>query len=179
MDKFYYMRGVAPKEAREAVAGKNGRVLDGEELTNRGNDPARLAFGMNEVGVSGVDSGLVSEFILDASYYANIGAYAEARLNLPNELRKNLSPENRGYLLVFARDESLPIHKENLNYGHSWRTTSELPVGIEKSLVGIVPAAPMGSASSLEDYKEGDYSLFGRQIGIESFDKLKARIESR
>lgn len=170
------MRGVAPKEAREAILGKNGRVQDEVALTNRGNDISRLAFGMNEPNTPGINPKIVDEFILDASFYANLGAYAEAH---PDELKRNLHPDNRGYLLVFATAEPLPIHGENLVYGHSWRTTSELPPWIEENLVGVAPAAPMKSASRLEDYNQGDYCLFGNKININDFNALEAIVNSK
>ena len=84
------MRGVAPKEAREAIIGRDGRVSNNEALTFRGKNEPKLAFAMNEPKKKGISKNIVEEFLIDASYYANLGAYAEANSHLPEIQRRNL-----------------------------------------------------------------------------------------
>jgi hypothetical protein len=173
--EYYYMRGVAPKEAREAIIGRDGRVSNNDALTFRGKNEPKLAFAMNEPKKKGISKNIVEEFLIDASYYANLGAYAEANSHLPEIQRRNLSSNHRGYLLVFNTEEPLEVNKANLCYGDSWRTTSRLPKGIEKNLVGIIPAPIMKSASKIENYSLEDYSLT-RKIKLEDFDILNKKI---
>ena len=50
-----------------------------------------------------------------------------------------------------------------------------MPKGIEKNLVGIIPAPIMKSASKIEDYSLEDYSLT-RNIKLKDFDILNKKI---
>ncbi|MFT4344080.1 MAG: hypothetical protein ACMXYE_05030 [Candidatus Woesearchaeota archaeon] len=173
----YYIRGTAPYEAKEAIIGKCGRVDATKTITNRGADTARLAFGMNREGKPGVDGSLVDEFLIEAAFYANAGAYAEAHPELPRELKRRIDPNYRGYLCIFKTDTSLPIHTANLRYGSAWETTSELPEGIERKLVGITPAPPMEDASTLGEYKQGEYSLL--KPSVKEFEELHQRTQKK
>jgi len=169
------MRGVAPNEAREAILGLDGRVSDDEALTFRGKKEPKLAFAMNEPNHSGIKSEIIDDFLIDAAFYANMGAYAESNSHLPKFQRKDISPNNRGYLLIFNTPNPLEINKSNLIYGNTWRTTSRLPEGIEKNLLGIIPAPLMKCASRIEGYNSEDYSLMGK-ISLLDFDCLNYRI---
>ena len=180
MTKYYYMRGVAPKEAKEAITGKNGRVSLEEAMTNRGDEEDRLAFGMNEHGIPGIKDSLVQEFLIESCFYANLGAFVEAHPHLPDALKRNVHRSFRGYLLIFGTDLPLPLHKINLRYGKSWRTTSELPDGIEKKLIGVVPAPPMSNPSAAEEYLSKDFSLFKSNgtFRLEDIEKLNKQINT-
>ena len=178
MDKFYYLRGVAPHEAREAIRGNNGRVSSEVANTRRGDDKDRLAFGMNEPGIPGIDSKVVDDFYTEAVFYANMGAYAEAHPGLHRELTRKVTPKYRGFILIYKTDAPLKIHNLNLNYGNRWRTTSELPEGIDRNLFSIFPANPMDNASNFLPFSDKDYGLSER-ITIEQFDILNNLINKR
>jgi hypothetical protein len=177
MNKFYYLRGVAPQEAREAVRGRNGRVSSEKASTRRGNDESRLAFGMNEPETSGVDPSVIDDFYIEAAFYANLGAYGEANPQLHPESAREVKPNNRGYILIYRTDSPLIIHKPNLRYGARWRTTSELPDKIDSSLICLFPANPMENPSEFLPFKSTDYSLSGR-ITLEQFDRLNSLVNN-
>ena len=153
----FYLRGVAPHEMHEALQGRDGR-LPKTEFTNRGNE--RLAFGMNKMGHEGISDEIVDNFLIEAAYYANLGAYIEAHFHLPKEFQKNVNPDYRGYFLIFKTTEALKPHPLNEQmYGPKWETAVELPEGIERHLIGIVPASPMSNPGSMLPYQKGDSSI--------------------
>lgn len=152
--KFIYIRGVAPQEAYDAVRGKNGRVSDEKAITNRGSDKERLAFGLNERYETGISTSLMNEFFLDLQYYANVGAFSE------KYGYRDLSPEQKGCFLIFATDKNLTYHDIQLDYGSSWRSTSELPAGIEEKLVAVFPAAQSTGPSSVGKYARASEIVF-------------------
>jgi len=173
-----YLRGVSPHEAREAVLGRNGRVDDSIALTNRGYDPSRLAFGLNEPGKTGVNPDALAEVLLDAAFYANIGAHAQTHNHLSQDLQREVDPNHRGYFILFETENQLAVHDMNKVYGNSWRTTSELTDGIEKNLVGVSPAPPMHRAGAVDAYLPTDYSLNG-DISIDDFDALELVVNTK
>ncbi len=146
-DKYLYIRGVAPQEAKLAISKNNGRVDSKKAVTNRGLDEARLSFGLNEKGLKGVSLKVFEDVILEIAYYANMGAHVEATKE------KDISSKYQGYFLVFATDEPLVNHSINpAMYGNSWRTTAELPEGIEHSLVYVIKAPVNDGPSSFKSF---------------------------
>jgi hypothetical protein len=146
-DKYVYIRGVAPNEAMLAVVKENGRVDNKKAVTNRGSDEARLSFGLNENGLKGISLQVLEDVILEIAYYANMGAYVEATG------QKDISSKFQGYFLVFATNKPLDRHGINpAMYGHNWRTTAELPEGIEDSLVFVIKAPVSDGPSSFKSF---------------------------
>jgi hypothetical protein len=126
---------------------KNGRVDSKKAVTNRGLDEARLSFGLNEKGLKGISIKVIEDVILEIAYYANMGAHVEAT----NE--KDISSKYQGYFLVFATDEPLGNHSINpAMYGTNWRTTAELPVGIERSLAYVIKAPVSDGPSAFKSF---------------------------
>ncbi|MDD4526722.1 MAG: hypothetical protein PHF25_01645 [Candidatus Margulisbacteria bacterium] len=146
-NKYLYIRGVAPSEALFAVNKQNGQVDKSKAVTNRGDDETRLSFGLNEIGQKGVSMQVLEDVILEIAYYANMGAHVEATGS------KDVSSEFQGYFLVFATDEPLDRHGINpAMYGKNWRTTAELPEGIEDSLAFIIKAPISAGLSSFQAF---------------------------
>lgn len=158
---YYYMRGVAPKEARLAMQGLDGRVSDEQTITARQHE-SKLAFGLNEYSVAGINQDILDELLPLVTHYANFGAHAERfePLDRPH-YHRSCRPDVRGYILLFAVYEPLELSNHQNFYGQKWRTTAILPVGVEHKLVGIIPAKPMSINARILSYNEGDYSIFG------------------